>query len=182
MDLTPSTVLHTSGVHSAQALAPWRERGVAVAAWHPLVAVAAPSRGAFRGVWFGVDGDEVAIAGRRRARGTSGRTDACRQAGGGGRTIGGAVHAAGVFASNYLVACLRIAVDALRRASRGRGAGGPPAPCRVCAAKPGRAGPARRHDRSRGPRRRDARWPRIWRFSTRSERPCIVGSGWSSSS
>ena len=112
MDLTPSAVLHTSGVHSAQALAPWRERGVAVAAWHPLVAVAAPSRGAFRGVWFGVDGDEVATrVGGELAEGLGGRTHVVRPE---GRSH---YHAAGVFASNYLVACLRIAVDSLRRAS-----------------------------------------------------------------
>ena len=112
MDLTPSAVLHTSGVHSAQALAPWRERGVAVAAWHPLVAVAAPSRGAFRGVWFGVDGDEVATrVGGELAEGLGGRTHVVRPE---GRSH---YHAAGVFASNYLVACLRIAVDSLRCAS-----------------------------------------------------------------
>ena len=112
MDLTPSAVLHTSGVHSAQALAPWRERGVAVAAWHPLVAVAAPSRGAFRGVWFGVDGDEVAArVGGELAEGLGGRTHVVRPE---GRSH---YHAAGVFASNYLVACLRIAADALRCAS-----------------------------------------------------------------
>jgi predicted short-subunit dehydrogenase-like oxidoreductase (DUF2520 family) len=110
--LTPRAVLHTSGVHSAQALAPWRERGVAVAAWHPLVAVAAPTRGAFRGVWFGVDGDEVATqTGSELAARLGGRTHVVRPE---GRSH---YHAAGVFASNYLVSCLRIAVDALRRAS-----------------------------------------------------------------
>jgi predicted short-subunit dehydrogenase-like oxidoreductase (DUF2520 family) len=110
--LTPRAVLHTSGVHSAQALAPWRERGVAVAAWHPLVAVAAPARGAFRGVWFGVDGDEVAAqVGRELAERLGGRTHVVRP------EERSHYHAAGVFASNYLVACLRIAVDALRRAS-----------------------------------------------------------------
>lgn len=110
--LTPRAVLHTSGVHSAQALAPWRERGVAVAAWHPLVAVATPTRGAFRGVWFGVDGDEVAAqAGDELAERLGGRTHVVRPE---GRSH---YHAAGVFASNYLVSCLRIAVDALQRAS-----------------------------------------------------------------
>ncbi len=110
--LTPRAVLHTSGVHSAQALAPWRERGAAVAAWHPLVAVAAPARGAFRGVWFGMDGDELAArAGSELAERLGGRTHVVRPE---GRSH---YHAAGVFASNYLVSCLRIAVDALRRAS-----------------------------------------------------------------
>ena len=110
--LTPRAVLHTSGVHSAQALAPWRERGAAVAAWHPLVAVAAPGRGAFRGVWFGMDGDEVAAkVGSELAERLGGRTHVVRPE---GRSH---YHAAGVFASNYLVSCLRIAADALRRAS-----------------------------------------------------------------
>lgn len=110
--LTPSAVLHTSGVYSAEALAPWRERGAAVAAWHPLVAVAAPARGAFRGVWFGVDGDETAArVGSELAQRLGGRTHVVRSE---GRSH---YHAAGVFASNYLVSCLRIAVDQLGRAS-----------------------------------------------------------------
>jgi predicted short-subunit dehydrogenase-like oxidoreductase (DUF2520 family) len=112
MGFKPRAVLHTSGVHSAEALAPWREHGVAVAAWHPLVAVAAPTRAAFVGVWFGVDGDEVAARiGSELAERLGGRTHVVRPE---GRSH---YHAAGVFASNYLVACLRVAADALRRAS-----------------------------------------------------------------
>jgi predicted short-subunit dehydrogenase-like oxidoreductase (DUF2520 family) len=63
-------------------------------------------------VWFGVDGDEVATrVGGELAEGLGGRTHVVRPE---GRSH---YHAAGVFASNYLVACLRIAVDALRCAS-----------------------------------------------------------------
>jgi predicted short-subunit dehydrogenase-like oxidoreductase (DUF2520 family) len=110
--LIPRAVLHTSGVHSAAALEPWRKRDVAVAAWHPLVAVAAPGREAFRGVWFGVDGDEAAAkVGGELADRLGGRTHVVRPE---GRSH---YHAAGVFASNYLVSCLRIAADELRRAS-----------------------------------------------------------------
>lgn len=112
--IAPRAVLHTSGVHSARVLEPWRERGAPVAAWHPLVAVAAPARGAFRGVWFGVDGDErAARIGGRLAGVLGGRTHVVRP------DRRAHYHVAGVFASNYLVSCLRIALDELRRASDG---------------------------------------------------------------
>ena len=110
--IKPRTVLHTSGVHSARALSAWQELGVPAAAWHPLVAVAAPGRGAFRRVWFGVDGDAAAEpVARDLAHRLGGRTHAVRP------EARAHYHAAGVFASNYLMACLRIAADELRRAS-----------------------------------------------------------------
>lgn len=108
----PRTALHTSGVDSAEALAPWRAKGVAIAAWHPLVAVASPRTGAFRGVWFGVDGDaEACRTGEELARRLGGRTFAVRPEG------RAQYHAAAVFASNFLVACLHVALDELCGAS-----------------------------------------------------------------
>lgn len=108
----PRTALHTSGVDSAEALAPWRAKGVSIAAWHPLVAVASPRTGAFQGVWFGVDGDaEACRTGEELARRLGGRTFAVRPEG------RAQYHVAAVFASNFLVACLHVALDELRGAS-----------------------------------------------------------------
>jgi hypothetical protein len=108
--------LHTSGVHGPDVLDPLREAGLAVASWHPLTSLAAPSGEAFRGVAFGVDGDDPAV---ERARGLAGRL--------GGRILRlepGAharYHAAAVFASNHVAACLAVAADELAAATAGRG-------------------------------------------------------------
>lgn len=108
--------LHTSGVHGPDVLDPFREVGLAVASWHPLTSLAAPSGDAFRGVTFGVAGDDTAV---ERARGLADRL--------GGRIVRlepGAharYHAAAVFASNYVAACLAVAADELAAATAGRG-------------------------------------------------------------
>lgn len=110
------TALHTSGVHGPDALSPLREAGFAAASWHPLTALAAPSGDAFRGVSFGVSGEGPAV---ERARELAGRLDA--------RVLElepgehARYHAAAVFASNFLVACLAAADDELARATAGRG-------------------------------------------------------------
>lgn len=110
--LEPSAVLHTSGVHSAAVFDRWRERNIPAAAWHPMVAVATPTAGAFRGVWFGMDGDPAAAEiGRALAERLGGRAHWVSP------EKRAHYHAAGVFASNYLVACLRVAVEQLRLAS-----------------------------------------------------------------
>lgn len=112
---SPAAVaLHTSGVHASDALAPLREGGWSVAAWHPLTALAAPRTDAFRDIAFAVEGDDRAT---ERARGLT-------------RTMGGRAlevepgaharyHASAVFASNYLVACLAVAARELDGATRG---------------------------------------------------------------
>lgn len=112
----PAVALHTSGVHGPGVLAPLREAGLAVASWHPLTSLAAPSADAFRGVTFGVDGDDPAV---ERARGLAGRL--------GGRIVRlepgshARYHAAAVFASNYVAACLAVAADELAAATSERG-------------------------------------------------------------
>lgn len=106
--------LHTSGVHGADALAPLRDAGRAVAAWHPLTALSGPRADAFRGVTFTVEGDAPAV---RRARRLAGSL--------GGRSKGlepsahARYHAAAVFASNHLVACLSVAARELAAATGG---------------------------------------------------------------
>ncbi len=98
--------LHTSGVRGSEILESLRELGSRVAAWHPLVAVAAPGRGRFRGAFFGVEGDDEAVSyAGELARALDGRAlpvdpDAHARC-----------HAAAVFASNYLACCLAVASE-----------------------------------------------------------------------
>ncbi|MFQ5747544.1 MAG: Rossmann-like and DUF2520 domain-containing protein [Gemmatimonadota bacterium] len=111
----PDVVAHTSGARDASVLAPFSRIGTAVVAWHPLVAVAGPGPDAFRGASIGLEGDETGLRfGERLAASVGGRP---LRLSAGGR---GAYHAAAVFASNYLVACLGVALDLLREASGGR--------------------------------------------------------------
>jgi predicted short-subunit dehydrogenase-like oxidoreductase (DUF2520 family) len=103
--------LHTSGVHAASALEPLRGAGYALAAWHPLTVVDRPDPEALLGVTWGLEGDESAMA---RAGSLSADLD--------GRVLHVApdeharYHAAAVFASNLLVACLSAAAAELSEA------------------------------------------------------------------
>lgn len=100
--------LHTSGFHPAEALAPLRGVGAAVGSWHPLVAVAEPRLGAFRGIAVGIEGDPAAAGlGEEIARALGARPLRVR-AGEKAR-----YHAAAVFASNHLLACLAVALREL---------------------------------------------------------------------
>lgn len=108
--------LHTSGVHPADALSPLRGAGYRAGLWHPLTAVAAPARDAFRGVPFGLQGDPPAVE--------RGRELAARVGGRGLSVAPGEharYHAAAVFASNHLAACLGLAAEELARATDGEG-------------------------------------------------------------
>jgi len=70
-------VLHTSGVLGASALDPLRRRGASAASLHPLLSLARPALdgNAFRGIYFGVEGDpEAAGMARRLAREAGGLT------------------------------------------------------------------------------------------------------------
>ena len=62
------TVLHTSGLLTADALAPCRDAGAAVGSWHPLAAIPPLALGPVRweGVWTAIEGDPGAIAAARR--------------------------------------------------------------------------------------------------------------------
>lgn len=108
--------LHTSGVHPPEALGPLRERGFALGGWHPLVALASAGEGAFRGAACGLFGEEAAV---RRGRALA------RLVGARPLELGAAglarYHAAAVFASNHLVACLAAAADELEHATDGEG-------------------------------------------------------------
>jgi predicted short-subunit dehydrogenase-like oxidoreductase (DUF2520 family) len=61
LDLTGATVLHTSGLLTAEALAPCRAVGARVASWHPLQSFG-PLDPAWDGVACAVEGDPEAVA------------------------------------------------------------------------------------------------------------------------
>jgi predicted short-subunit dehydrogenase-like oxidoreductase (DUF2520 family) len=108
--------LHSSGVHSRDVLAPLAEAGCRTGSWHPLTAVAAPRADAFRGITVGISGDPAAVdRGERLARRVGGRALAVAEG------AHARYHAAAVFASNALVACLRAADGELGEATGGRG-------------------------------------------------------------
>ncbi len=59
---TPNFLCHTSGALSAEILAPARERGWKVMAWHPMQTFTGDEDGdVLKGVTFGIDGDEEAV-------------------------------------------------------------------------------------------------------------------------
>lgn len=109
---------HTSGTRPATGLAPLGEAADGevppVASFHPLCAVARPDPDAFRGVTFGVEGEDEAVElaeelastiGRRALRVTSGEK--------------ARYHAGAVLASNLLAACLGAGLGQVREASGG---------------------------------------------------------------
>lgn len=102
---SPTLVFHTSGSRSAEALAPLRERArCRVGVFHPLRAVFRPDPDALAGAVFGVAGDEDAVrAGMALAGSLGGRALRVRP------ERHPQYHAAAVFASNFLVACLEVA-------------------------------------------------------------------------
>lgn len=109
---SPATALHTSGVHPGEALAPLRRLGAAVGSWHPAVAISTAAEGRFRGVTVGVEGDPGALeAGRRLAEALGARPVRVRP----GEKA--RWHAAAVFASNHLLACLAVALREMKRAA-----------------------------------------------------------------
>ncbi len=61
--LAPGTVvLHSSGLHTAELLAPCREAGAFVGSWHPLQSFPAGNGPVdLQGVWCAVEGDDAAV-------------------------------------------------------------------------------------------------------------------------
>ncbi len=110
----PSVVLHTSGFYPAQLLEPFRAAGAAVGSWHPLLALASPTVDAFRGVTVGIEGDPGAVEWASVIGEALGALPVRVATGEKAR-----YHAAAVFASNYLVACLRVAGRELESATEG---------------------------------------------------------------
>lgn len=110
----PGVALHTSGLLPAAELAPLAGVGASVGSWHPLVALAGPRLGAFRGLTVGVEGEPAAVAlGERIADAVGARPVRVR----GGEKA--RWHAAAVLASNCLLACLSAAAREASAASDG---------------------------------------------------------------
>lgn len=108
--------LHTSGARSSEALAPLRRAGFALGSAHPLTALTGSDPAALAGVTLALSGDDEAReAGRRLAELLGGRPIQVEE---GERAR---YHAAAVFASNYVAACLAVAAEELGRATAGEG-------------------------------------------------------------
>ena len=104
-------VAHTSGVHSADVLAPLKRRGAVVASLHPIQSFPAARRAGgsrFKGIFWGIEGEPEAIARANLL---------VSKLGGNSIVIPGRLkplyHSACVFASSYLVVFL----NALRELS-----------------------------------------------------------------
>jgi predicted short-subunit dehydrogenase-like oxidoreductase (DUF2520 family) len=110
-------VLHLSGLHASDALAPARRAGASAASLHPLHSFARPAESlrTFRGTACAVEGDPAAAAAARRiARACGGRplpVDRTRKA---------LYHAGAVLACNDLVALFGAGTRLLRAAGIGR--------------------------------------------------------------
>lgn len=104
-----SVVLHTCGAQAASVLRPLAAAtGAAAGSWHPLVPIASAGPGGFAGAAIGLEGDDTAVQFGRRLAAWVGARTILVPAGSKAR-----YHAAAVFASNYLVACLHAAASEL---------------------------------------------------------------------
>jgi len=110
--------LHTSGSRPASDLSELGEAagggGPPLASMHPLCAVARPDAGAFRGVTFGVEGEERAVEVAAAVAETVGRRWLRVSTGEKAR-----YHAGAVLASNLLVACLASGLEQVGEATGG---------------------------------------------------------------
>lgn len=111
----PLLALHTSGFHPADILDTiGRIDGAAIGGWHPLIAMAEPGEDVFNGVTVGIEGEPEAVAWAEDFSRALGAIPVTIPAGGKAR-----YHAAAVFASNYLVASLSVALAELEAAAGG---------------------------------------------------------------
>jgi predicted short-subunit dehydrogenase-like oxidoreductase (DUF2520 family) len=109
VDWSREIVFHTAGALSSEVLAPLREKGAQVASFHPFGSFArAGSRVQFRGMTFGIEGTpEAQEVAERIARDLGGRpliVPVEKRA---------LYHLAAVFASNFFVGDLALAVEML---------------------------------------------------------------------
>jgi predicted short-subunit dehydrogenase-like oxidoreductase (DUF2520 family) len=109
-------VFHCSGALSTDALEPLHVRGYQVGSFHPLLSIARPLEGAahFSGAAVAISGEpEALVVGRRLANALGARTILIPT----NRRV--LYHAAGVFASNYLLVLLEAARRLLVQAGAG---------------------------------------------------------------
>ncbi len=110
-------VLHTSGYHGVEPLAPARAAGCAVGGLHPLRPLVADVATDWAGGWFAVVGDEAAAA---RARELADRLGAHVLALAPGERAKHAYHAGAALLSNGAVGLFDAALACLARAGLGR--------------------------------------------------------------
>ncbi len=117
LKLKGCTVIHTSGVHSADVLSPLRKAGASIASFHPLQTFPAGStsparlRASVRGIYFGIDGDDIATAVASQLATDLGGKPLAVPA-----EMRALYHTACVFASGYLAVVMH-AVSTLSRSS-----------------------------------------------------------------
>jgi predicted short-subunit dehydrogenase-like oxidoreductase (DUF2520 family) len=108
------TVLHTSGALGSHFLAPLHQRGAAVGSLHPLRSMPWPQADpeAFRGIYFGIQGEAAAVRlARRLARDAGGRALEVRE---GGKAL---YHLAACLSSGYLLALIDAAATRIAAGS-----------------------------------------------------------------
>ena len=116
LELNEAVVIHCSGALSSEVLAPLRVKGASIASVHPLHSFSNPEESLhkFAGTFCGIEGDGKAVSMVRPLF----------------EAIGGVIfslqsenkalyHAATVFASNYIVALLDVAVQCMRKSGIG---------------------------------------------------------------
>ena len=111
-DQLPRIALHTSGSLSSAELSPLAGRGVLIASLHPLAAVSDPLTGPdrFRGAYFCVEGDEVAVSvAKALAEDIGGLSFSIRT------EAKSLYHAAAVMSAGHVVALLDASIEMLTR-------------------------------------------------------------------
>jgi predicted short-subunit dehydrogenase-like oxidoreductase (DUF2520 family) len=119
LKLRGRTVLHTSGVHTAEALAPLRKSGASVASFHPLQTFPrggppARVRASLRGIYYGIDGDDAAVDVARKLAADLGGKPLLVPA-----AMRPVYHAAAVFASGYLAVVMHAVASLSKTAGLG---------------------------------------------------------------
>jgi predicted short-subunit dehydrogenase-like oxidoreductase (DUF2520 family) len=117
LKLRGKVVLHTSGVHSAEILAPLRKSGASAASFHPIQTFpgnSAPARlrASVRGIYYGIDGDGPAVDAAKKLAADLGGKPLLVPA-----DMRPIYHAAAVFASGYLAVVMH-AVASLSKTAR----------------------------------------------------------------
>jgi len=104
LDFSGRYVFHCSGSKTSQALVPLQKQGAGIAAFHPVQTFTASSKpDDLHGIYFDVEGDENALQVAKKLTATFNSSCIVID-----RKAKPYLHAAGVVASNYLVALLRL--------------------------------------------------------------------------
>ncbi len=111
-DLRGKTFLHSSGAQDSFVLSPLREKGARVGVMHPIQSFPRPDPDLIAGIYFGVSGDEGAVAFAEETA----RTLACRTIRIRNHPL---YHAACVMSAGFIATLIKLAGKALSEASDG---------------------------------------------------------------